>query len=90
MLLTYFGETPEHRCGVCDFCLRRNRLGLSDLEFSVVHAEVKNLLQHNALPLPRLVESVQSQQEDKTLKVVEWLIDNRKITYEGPLLHWRE
>ena len=90
LLLHYFGEDTDHRCGVCDFCLRRNRLGLSDLEFSEVHAEVKTLLQQHSLPLSNLVESVHSQQEDKTLKVVEWLIDNRKIEVEGPLLRWTD
>jgi ATP-dependent DNA helicase RecQ len=47
MLLHYFGEEVNHRCGICDFCLRRNRLGLSDLEFSEVHARVKTLLAKN-------------------------------------------
>jgi len=90
LLLHYFGEEVNHRCGICDFCLRRNRLGLSDLEFSEVHAQVKTLLAEEPLPLTRLVESVHHQKEDKTLRVVEWLIDNQKIAYEGNLLKWNE
>jgi len=90
MLLHYFGEEINHRCGTCDFCLRRNRLGLSDLEFSEVHAQVKNLLAAEPLPLTQLIESVQHQKEDKTIRVVEWLIDNQKIAYEGNLLRWND
>jgi len=90
MLLHYFGEEVNHRCGVCDFCLRRNRMGLSDLEFSEVHAQVKSLLIEKPLSLKHLVESIQYQREDKTIKVIDWLIDNQKIEYEGSLLKWSE
>jgi hypothetical protein len=33
---------------------------------------------------------VHHQKEDKTIRVVEWLIDNQKIAYEGDLLKWNE
>src|SRR4029078_9502212 len=28
MLLNYFGEEVSHRCGNCDYCLQRNKLGI--------------------------------------------------------------
>src|SRR5262249_49766250 len=35
-LLAYFGEEINHRCGNCDVCIARNKLGVSDLEFNNV------------------------------------------------------
>ncbi|MBI3502541.1 MAG: RecQ family ATP-dependent DNA helicase [Bacteroidetes bacterium] len=82
MLLGYFGETDSYRCGVCDFCLERNKLELSNLEFETVTEQVKKLLEEKSLPLNALVNSVKNSQEDKTIKVVQWLIDNEKLIYD--------
>ena len=35
-LLNYFGETETYRCGICDICLERNKIKLSDLEFDSI------------------------------------------------------
>lgn len=82
ILLSYFGETDSYRCGVCDFCLERNKLELSNLEFETVTEQVKILLDKNSLALDRLVDSVKNSKEDKTIKVVQWLIDNEKLVYD--------
>ncbi len=39
----YFGEESD-RCGSCDFCLERNELDMSKLEFDVILEEIKNIL----------------------------------------------
>ena len=82
ILLSYFGETDSYRCGVCDFCLERNKLELSNLEFETVTEQVKKLLEKNSLSLQSLVNSVKNSKEDKTIKVVQWLIDNEKLIYD--------
>src|SRR4029077_7048505 len=38
MLLSYFGEEETVRCGICDVCLERNKLELSNLEFENIAA----------------------------------------------------
>jgi ATP-dependent DNA helicase RecQ len=91
MLLQYFGEDTEHRCGVCDYCLQRNKLGISDLEFTTVYTQVKALLLHSQLQLSEVVHNIHDLREDKSTKVIEWLIDNKKIRFaEGNLLEWVE
>jgi ATP-dependent DNA helicase RecQ len=91
MLLHYFGEEDSQRCGVCDYCLRRNKLGVSELEFSNAYTQVKSLLAHNPLELEEVIHHIHDLHEDKSTKVIEWLIDNDKIRFaSGNLLEWIE
>jgi len=91
MLLAYFGEKDTYRCGVCDICLERNKLELSDMEFSTVSNQIKDFLHEQPLTLTELVNKIQGVREDKTVKVLQWLIDNSKIkTNSENLLEWRK
>jgi len=78
VLLSYFGDTESFRCGQCDICVRRNKLDLSKLEFDAVLEQIKKILKLESLLLDDLVDRV-STDEDKVLKVVQWLLDNNKI-----------
>jgi len=89
MLLEYFGETKDQRCGVCDYCLRRNKLGISDFEFETIQDQVKMTLVSHSLELSDLVSHIKEAKQDKSIKVIEWLIDNERISYsQGNLLKW--
>lgn len=91
ILLSYFGETDSYRCGICDVCLERNKLGLSNLEFETVSEQIKKILSEGELSLDALVNSVKNFREDKTIKVVQWLIDNDKLVYnESNKLMWNK
>ena len=83
MLLSYFGEKDSYRCGICDFCLERNKLELSNLEFENISGQIKKLLSGNSLSLTEVVNSVKNSTEDKTLKVIQWLIDNKKLVSDN-------
>ncbi len=89
MLLNYFGEEVSHRCGSCDFCLQRNKLGVNELEFSNLQSQLQAILTSKPLSLNDILPHIKGAHEDKTLKVVEWLVDNEKISYvKGNLLKW--
>lgn len=91
ILLSYFGEQDTYRCGICDVCLERNKLELSKLEFENVSNQLKDILQVQVLNLTELVNSVKGSREDKTLKVIQWLIENEKLAYdEDYKLHWKK
>ncbi|HXB11207.1 MAG TPA: RecQ family zinc-binding domain-containing protein, partial [Bacteroidia bacterium] len=91
MLLSYFGEEEPVRCGICDVCIERNKLELSDLEFENIAAQLKDKLLKTPMQLTDLVHSVQQSREDKTLKTVQWLIDNGKMQYDDEnKLVWRK
>ena len=89
LLLAYFGEMTSERCGICDYCIERNSSEINTKEFEDVSSEIKSLLLAHHLSLKELVNSVTGARENKTLKVIQWLLDNRSLTYdENNLLQW--
>jgi ATP-dependent DNA helicase RecQ len=91
ILLSYFGEKESYRCGICDVCIERNKLELSDIEFSSVSDQIKKLLKEQPLNITDLVNNIKKVKEDKTIKVIQWLMENHKIiTNDKNLLEWRK
>jgi ATP-dependent DNA helicase RecQ len=82
LLLAYFGETDTYRCGVCDVCLERNKLELTDLDFDSISRQVQLLLGVHSLPLHELINNIQGYKEDKCIKVIQWLLDNGRLEYD--------
>jgi ATP-dependent DNA helicase RecQ len=90
-LLSYFGENEEVRCGICDVCLERNKLELSDLEFANIAAQLKEQLNKKPMEMSELVRSVKQIREDKIMKTVRWLMDNGKLeSDEENKLVWKK
>jgi ATP-dependent DNA helicase RecQ len=88
MLLDYFGEEAD-RCGVCDVCRERNELDLSKYEFDLILDEIKKVLSDHCIDAEELVK-VAGYPEDKTIKVIRWLLDHNKLTKDRDLkLSWK-
>lgn len=79
MLLAYFQDTAAHRCGICDYCLKRNKLGVSDLEFNGIIQKIKPQLITRSLSLDEILQLSAPANPDKVIVVLRWLIDNEKI-----------
>lgn len=91
ILLNYFGEKDIYRCGICDVCVERNKLDLSDVEFSSVSDQVKKIVQDEQLPITEVINKVDGIRDDKIIKVIQWLMENDKlISNEKNLLEWRK
>ena len=91
ILLHYFGEKDVYRCGVCDVCLERNKLNLSDVEFSTVSNQLKKIVQKEKLPITEIINKIDGIRDDKTIKVIQWLMENEKlISNDENLLEWRK
>jgi ATP-dependent DNA helicase RecQ len=95
MLLAYFDEIKDQRCGVCDYCIGRNKLAISDMEFEQMMLQVKSILMTNPLPVQELAQRISPStgiaDSNHNIKVIEWLLDNEKIIYqEGDYLKWVE
>lgn len=79
LLLSYFSDTSSHRCGICDYCLRRNNLGVTDVEFNSIIQIIKPELLTRAMNIDEIVQLSSPANPDKVLSVVRWLVDNQKI-----------
>ena len=89
MLQNYFGETPDTRCGNCDYCRARNKLELNHIEFNKLCDKIKNVLEGNDLSVQLLVTKLHIAQSNKGLRVVRWLVDQGKLVYtSGDKVSW--
>ncbi|MEO5675066.1 MAG: RecQ family ATP-dependent DNA helicase [Chitinophagales bacterium] len=79
ILLTYFGENISARCGICDVCLKRNRLDLSDFEFEEILKHIKELLQQKSLTISEVVSRTEKIKEQQTLRTIQFLLDTREV-----------
>lgn len=78
ILLSYFGEKNPDRCGQCDVCTRRNELDLSKYEFDLILAKIKEKLHLQLISMDDLMSELKTD-EEKNIKVIQWLLDNNKI-----------
>lgn len=79
LLLAYFNETDSHRCGKCDYCVKRNKADLSELEFGKMMESIKPLLKQNNCTLEAILEKVPLLTEEKLTNVIRYLIDSGKV-----------
>lgn len=80
-LLRYFGETDSVRCGICDVCLGRNRLQLTDVEFEEITGQVRSLLTQHPLSVSELVSKTKQLNEKQVLETVQFLLDNEELKW---------
>jgi ATP-dependent DNA helicase RecQ len=79
MLLAYFNETAEQRCGTCDFCRIRNKMELNDVEFDMAEQTIRQHLAIKPFTPHDLITVTKPFQEEKITKVIEFLVDNNDI-----------
>ncbi len=80
MLLSYFNEKKPKDCGKCDVCLQRNKIGISNYEFSVIANVINDLLKNKSPQrLNSLVDSISEYDSEKIIKVLRFQIDKGVI-----------
>jgi ATP-dependent DNA helicase RecQ len=88
-LLDYFGEKSASRCGMCDICLAKNQMGLSNYEFDTISGKIKDVLTTPKKATEILFPT--GKEEEKFRLVLRWLIDNEKIVARiDNLLEWKK
>lgn len=88
VLLEYFGETSQ-RCGYCDICIERKKLGITEHEYDDIYAWVKQKL----LAQPESPETIYKHatiRKEKLLEAVQFMKDNKIIEHtKENLLVWK-
>lgn len=79
MLLSYFSEDVQHRCGICDYCLQRNKLELNEVEFEQTIQAIQNSLSSEPKTLRQIVDATGIAHENRTIKVINFLLENKKL-----------
>ncbi len=79
LMLSYLGESPDSRCGKCDYCRKLNDIGLSDLRVENIRESIHDILKGTPAMsvkelLPKL--ALQPDESDKVLDVIRFLTDN--------------
>ncbi len=83
-LLAYFGEKESYPCGQCDVCISKNELDMSRYEFNLMMNDIMHQTVVNPVSLDGLVDNLSKRyQEDKLIKVIQWLLDNSDLVYNS-------
>lgn len=78
-LLYYFGERTSTLCGLCDYCLRKNRETKQEEVEDKLTVEINNLLAADPLTLDELVGKLQSGDEKERITLIRNLVDTGKL-----------
>jgi ATP-dependent DNA helicase RecQ len=82
-LLNYFGEKNTQTCGICDVCLQRNKINLTDKKYELLSKQIIEIIKLKPIKINELIKIINIQKEEEIIKVIEWMIDNESI-------HWNK
>ncbi len=89
-LLSYFGQLDTPRCGRCDVCRESESLQPGDEEFEALLESLSVQLSRGPMLLDQLVERT-STQARKTLRVIEYLVEEGRVVREKDLrFRWKD
>lgn len=89
-LLAYFGEKDAPRCGICDVCLGRTKMELSEEEFARFQQKITDMLQRDQLGVQEVIESFLPKWQERVRYVLEQLIEAEKLEVVEEKLRWRD
>ena len=88
LLLAYFGEKNETRCGKCDICRLLKKSELNTQQFSEIKEKIKQLCVNKNLELEAILHSFDAFEERQVATVIKWLLDNEYLTKENQKYTW--
>ena len=88
LLLNYFGEKNMLSCGLCDVCEKKNKKETDNNIFEDLKNRILAKLTGGPESFENLVDEISVNfQEDQTIRVIQWLIDNGLVSSkEGKLV----
>jgi ATP-dependent DNA helicase RecQ len=88
-LLAYFDEKDAPRCGVCDVCLGRNNVQVTEDEVVVYQTKIQQILGEDTLSIHELVDSFTPKRREKMLEVVDILLAKGKLRRDDDQIRWQ-
>jgi ATP-dependent DNA helicase RecQ len=82
-LLAYFNEPATRRCGRCDVCIERNKADMSEFEFGSITERIVEILAEKPCSADEIVRQLNLFNEEKVIKVIQWQLDNNRVTSAG-------
>ncbi|MBK5269573.1 MAG: RecQ family zinc-binding domain-containing protein, partial [Bacteroidia bacterium] len=76
---SYFGDNALKDCGICDNCLRKKALTLSEEEFNNINYRILNTIKNEPLHSKDLLIKLNGVKKEKAWKVIEFLQAENKI-----------
>lgn len=87
MIQSYFGETDQTPCGVCDVCTGRFKEGLSKDELKRIEAAILELLKGERMPYQQIIQQLSIGSPLQRKEVIRLMMDQQLlILEEGNLL----
>lgn len=89
MLLAYFNETDAKNCGICDVCLKRNKIGLSHYEFEKIgELLIESFTNTKSFRIKELIESLKFSfaDIDKVNAVLQFLVNQGVFHLENDIV----
>jgi ATP-dependent DNA helicase RecQ len=85
LLLEYFGETADEKCGQCDICLRnvKKEGNLSEDTYQKYRPLVVQRLQEGMQELSQIVDSMDLSIQEAILATIRQMLDNEELVYDG-------
>jgi ATP-dependent DNA helicase RecQ len=89
MMLSYLGETPDARCGTCDYCRTINKIGINDIKLKEIQESVIKQITSGPVSVKNLVSAITIDPvvKDDVINVLRWMADNNQITIDGEVVH---
>jgi ATP-dependent DNA helicase RecQ len=86
----YFGDDAMVNCGVCDVCLKKRSIPLSEKEFTAIKQRIVNTLVHDKIVVQDVLNACRGIKKDKLWKVMEYLQGEKiiRIEADGRVRFW--
>lgn len=90
-IVSYFDEYSSEDCGVCDVCLIRKKIELTNDEFGHMMNGIEQHTSKQPLLLTELVQHLKQYHSEKVIETVRYLLDNDKLRYNSmQQLEWKK
>jgi ATP-dependent DNA helicase RecQ len=82
LLLAYFEDYSAGDCGICDYCLKRNKAEVSLDEFYTIKSKLLHFLKNKPSTARELITELRISNENKALLVIQNMLDNNEVQYK--------